>query len=594
MPSVLSRLNELKHKFYDNAPKKNQPKIEKVLEMYKDKANMNFKVVQNMVIALYSPSLFGREKVEKMYENFISKYQNEEAFPISWTRGMTNKEKLQERRDRILGTKRSYQLHVVLYTQEKKLDPKKKDEYVSKQEKLPAKIKRTRGLVQITRMHITVQAYSSQLFEALKWKLAVRGTKEFRQLYPICLTDKDLAERDRKVPGYIDAIYLLDWTAIGRYKKESIEETTLPKKAAKRKPTAEELAEVRGPRITRKRAAGDKVAIAFKYCSYQIDTTKKSFKDALRKGEHRASECWINTIYDNFQDKLLRPDKTKNVITRETILEVLGRTEADIQDGLSIEEVLPFFQKYKLKLRVYDVFYNLIFKYNPEVPNFNNPALFCVTDGDHIYTLNTDLDRLAQKTTSDEYHLTACPNFYTPEKQPEKANYRVVEHIDEIMDVLRELGSDEEEKVVYLVHKTDNLEAIVWQLYDAGYRPNLKYGIGKLSWVSLTVNKTTFVFRSQQLIDWAIDGCMEVSDAGVFNRMHDAKTEFHYQLFKGEHKSFYDDQDLEILDECRTIANVGWLKSLTGRMTNSKHRPHTISRSSLVEIDISRLTRELS
>ena len=83
------------------------------------------------------------------------------------------------------------------------------------------------------------------------------------------------------------------------------------------------------------------------------------------------------------------------------------------------------------------------------------------------------------------------------------------------MDTLRELGSDDEEKVVYLVHKTDNLEAIVWQLYDAGYWPNLKYGMGKLSWVSLAVNKTTFVFRSQQLIDWAIDGCVEVSDAGV-------------------------------------------------------------------------------
>ncbi len=350
----------------------------------------------------------------------------------------------------------------------------------------------------------------------------------------------------------------------------------------------EDTTKAKDPKISRKRAAEDNVAIAVKYCSYQIDTTKKSFKDALRKGEHRASECWINTIYDNFQDKLLRPEKTKNVITRESILEVLGRTEADIQDGLSIEEVLPFFQKYKLKLRVYDVFYNLIFKYNPDVPNFNNPAPFCVTHGDHIYTLNTDLDRLAQKTTSDEYQLTACPNFYTPEKKAEKANYRVLEHIDEIMDVLRELGSDEEEKVVYLVHKTDNLEAIVWQLHDAGYRPNLKYGIGRLSWVSLTVIKTDFVFRSQQLIDWAIDGCIEVSDAGIFNRMHDAKTEFHYQLFKGEHKSFYDDQDLEILDECRTIANVGWLKSLTGRMTSSKHRPHTISRSSLAEIDISK------
>ena len=94
MPSVLSRLNELKRRFYDYAPKKNQEKIEKVLEIYKDRANLNFRTVQNMVLALYSPSLMGRDKVEKMYENFLSKYQNEEKHPQDWTRSMTNKEKL--------------------------------------------------------------------------------------------------------------------------------------------------------------------------------------------------------------------------------------------------------------------------------------------------------------------------------------------------------------------------------------------------------------------------------------------------------------------------------------------------------------------
>ena len=41
------------------------------------------------------------------------------------------------------------------------------------------------------------------------------------------------------------------------------------------------------------------------------------------------------------------------------------------------------------------------------------------------------------------------------------------------------------------------------------------------------MNKTCFVFISQQLIDWATDGTMELSDAGIFKRMHDAKTEFH-------------------------------------------------------------------
>ena len=33
-----------------------------------------------------------------MYENFLSKYQNKEAFAVDYKRGMTNKEKLQERR----------------------------------------------------------------------------------------------------------------------------------------------------------------------------------------------------------------------------------------------------------------------------------------------------------------------------------------------------------------------------------------------------------------------------------------------------------------------------------------------------------------
>ena len=39
--------------------------------------------------------------------------------------------------------------------------------------------------------------------------------------------------------------------------------------------------------------------------------------------------------------------------------------------------------------------------------------------------------------------------------------------------------------------------------------------------MSLSINKHTFSIKSQQMIDWAIDGMMEVQDAAVFNRMHD-------------------------------------------------------------------------
>ena len=51
------------------------------------------------------------------------------------------------------------------------------------------------------------------------------------------------------------------------------------------------------------------------------------------------SECWFNTLYGNYEHTLLRTDKKKDLMTRETILEVLGKTEKDIKDGLTIQEV---------------------------------------------------------------------------------------------------------------------------------------------------------------------------------------------------------------------------------------------------------------
>ena len=75
MPNVLSRAKELERRFQNYAPVQSQEKIKKVLQMYKDKSNMNFTVVQNMAMALYSPTLLGKKNVDKMYENFLSKYQ---------------------------------------------------------------------------------------------------------------------------------------------------------------------------------------------------------------------------------------------------------------------------------------------------------------------------------------------------------------------------------------------------------------------------------------------------------------------------------------------------------------------------------------
>ena len=99
--------------------------------------------------------------------------------------------------------------------------------------------------------------------------------------------------------------------------------------------SSDKKAEIAGaaPLLTRKRA-DDKLMIQYRYASNQIGVSKDTM--------YVENECWINSIYDFYQDTLLRPDKKKNMITRETILQVLGRTEEDIKQGLTVDDVLPF------------------------------------------------------------------------------------------------------------------------------------------------------------------------------------------------------------------------------------------------------------
>jgi hypothetical protein len=301
--------------------------------------------------------------------------------------------------------------------------------------------------------------------------------------------------------------------------------------------------------------------------------------EAIQKSHYRENECWINALYDHYSDNLLRDNKRRNYISRQSILDLLGKTEETIKEGMTIEEALPFFQQYKLKLRVFDVFYKLIYRYDPVVPNFNNKPFYCLTDGNHIYTLNHNLERLAQKQDEEtsEYQVYASPDFRTRDKEEMHPDHRMIEHINDIINILREEEAkpSEKQEVVYLIHKDDDLEAVLWQLHAAKYRPQIKYQAGKISFISLTVNSTVFILKSQQLIYSDIDGLIEIDTAEKYNKTNAAMSHFGAQLFKQEHKSYYNQQDIDILDEYRTIANIGWLKK-------------TKTPKKLVEIDVSK------
>jgi len=307
----------------------------------------------------------------------------------------------------------------------------------------------------------------------------------------------------------------------------------------------------------------EKLAAYYRYTTTELDLDATTFKDAIANGSYQKDECFINSITDFYGDNLMRPDKKRNIVNRETILQTIGKTEETIKEGLSIEDVLPFFTKHKLTLRVYDKFYKMVYKYEPPTPNRNNKVMYCMMTDGHIYTLNHDIKRLEQKEDeSDHYAPTVCDTYYiNDDAKPRKS--KMIGNIDDILKVVREMPAPEdpkEKQVLTLIHKEDNLTDLLYQFLDAGYAPGVNFESGRITALKLELNKIFCIIQAQQLIKSAIDGNVVVDNEEVYNNMNQAMSTLNSKLFLKSHLSFYTEKDSEVLDSYRTKPICGNLR----------------------------------
>ena len=111
----------------------------------------------------------------------------------------------------------------------------------------------------------------------------------------------------------------------------------------------------------------NKTSTYYNYITNELDLSHDTFEKAIKVDQYAKDECWTNTIYDFYGDNLLSVDKKRNVVTRKIILEIIGKTEEAIKSGISIDDTMPLFVKFKLNVRVFDKMYKLAFRYEPHV-----------------------------------------------------------------------------------------------------------------------------------------------------------------------------------------------------------------------------------
>ena len=91
----------------------------------------------------------------------------------------------------------------------------------------------------------------------------------------------------------------------------------------------------------------------------------------------------------------------------------------------------------------------------------------------------------------------------------------------------------------------------------------------------IEVNKHKFIIKNQHLSHDSIGGIIEVNDEATYNKMNDIMFNFQMSIFKNEHKSHYSKQDVDILDEFRTLANLGCMRQVK-------------EKNDLIELDVSK------
>ena len=338
---------------------------------------------------------------------------------------------------------------------------------------------------QIGILSLNVKAEEQILTQALdklleiKKEVGLDDTSDlFHKMERILKTNPEVAYKYWGDSVGIAAIYLLNYKSDERKNKRAFVEP-LERKA---------------------RDSVDCISMYSKYISTHLDIKYNNFKESIENKNYIRNECWINTLMDYYGETILSLDRALRFrITREKLLDILNISEDTIKQGLSVYQVIPFFEKFKLCLKVFNEIGTLIFKYIPSSPNKNEKRCYVQLKGNHIYTMNNNLQTLILKDVDDEQELciyAPSPNYYiNEESEPIKA--KMITSIDDILNIVKD---NKDEQNITLIHKENDLIKCCFDLIKSGYHPKIKFLGNRLTHIYCEFNKVRFIIQTQHLV----------------------------------------------------------------------------------------------
>ena len=570
-------MNSIRDRNRNRVPTSTLQKINNIISLYEDRKITQLTTAENLIKGIATNNEKQKAKGMKQYEKAVEKYEAQE--PIT-ERMRVTAEKAREGKTikkvkvRLTGkTKASLASRLVRIARERGIGNKRKSysvEYMLYSTEVIGEIKRGKkinGLAYYPMFSKGQSRIANLKVDAFIETLVKRTiTKQFekplfRKVMMFLKTDLQLRDMMPDMIDYIDAIQILKVIEVDDDGKDyDIEDEGL-------KDTTN-------------------ISIYNFYHQTLIDPEKETVKEAIQNNNHKENECWINHLLETYEGTELTREKRGSLaktLSRKKILELLNTTEEDMHEyGISINNMKKVFWFFNIPVKLYDCQCQLIFQYfPPHHDKGHRKRIFtALIKNNHIYPINANQDRLCQLNGERAIDFTASKNFYITDKT-EPPKYKMFSHIDELLKL-----TDQDE--YYLIHKENNLTKVLYQFKKVGYEPYIRYRAGRISELrikftyksadtrkiirrkaqpyniptqTLEKDKTiTYIISTQDLSKDTLERDIDADTEEKYNRIAEAMFIFNKKLFSSSHMSQYDDVDIEILDECRTVVPLGYLE----------------------------------
>ena len=331
----------------------------------------------------------------------------------------------------------------------------------------------------------------------------------------------------------------------------------------------------------------DKKGIYSKYTKYEINQEAQSLKELVRVPNCCLLTCIINKFHGRFEAIKSDGKRRFKALTYDSLCELLNLVNKPEGIGCSINQAVFFFEKFKLGFFVYDMYMNLIFKYEPENPTMTKSytVLRIMCKDNHVYELNNNI-RTLQQTVSVEDHNIHVGDKYSINTFDDKDEYKIhiIENMNDIIKLVKSYDTTKKTKELIklkLITNSDISELLI-EIFNNGYIPKVFYNqyIYKINFalddIFITIETNDISTQDEPMII--------IESVEEYTEFKKADNKFYESIIKPDLLSTYHETVLTIETEYKITPTNGYFIETKGAVNGLDQRKAYTS--SLKEISV--------